>query len=53
VACSGGPLGGCAYACLARVAAPTPGEVGASSTVCATEFVSGQPYGPVSGRPCP
>lgn len=43
---------GCAYACLARVAAASPLDVGPGSTVCATRFVSGQPLGPVSRRSC-
>lgn len=50
--CSSVPLGGCAYACLVRVAAAAPGEVQSTSTVCASRFVSGQPVGPVSRRPC-
>lgn len=46
------PLGGCAYACVVRVAAASPDQIAAGSTVCATRFVSGQPFGPVSGRLC-
>jgi hypothetical protein len=51
-ACSTGPFGGCAFACILRVAATTPDQVTASSTVCATEFVSSQSVTPVSGLPC-
>lgn len=51
-ACSPGPFPGCAYACVLRVAATTPGQVTSSSTVCAAEFVSSQSVTPVSGLAC-
>lgn len=50
--CSSGPLGGCAYACIVRVVAATPLDVTPASTICASEFVTGQPIGPVSGLSC-
>jgi hypothetical protein len=50
--CGSGPLGGCAYACILRVAAADRSEVLPASTVCASTFVSGQPFGPISFQPC-
>lgn len=50
--CSSGPLGGCAYACEVRVAAATPAALSGASVICATRFVSGQPFGLLSGRSC-
>lgn len=50
--CSGGPLGGCAYACVLRLLAADRDAVQPSSVVCASTFVTGQPLGPVSGRAC-
>jgi hypothetical protein len=50
--CSSGPLAGCAYACIVRVVAATPLDVTPASTVCASQFVSGQPLMPVSELVC-
>jgi hypothetical protein len=50
--CSGGPQGGCAFACEFRVAAATPDAITADSVICAVRFVSGQAFGVVSGLPC-
>jgi hypothetical protein len=45
-------VGGCAYDCELRVAADTPGQVVGSSVICATTFISGQPFGLLSGQIC-
>jgi hypothetical protein len=44
--------GGCAYECELRVAVGTQPEVVGSSVICATTFISGQPFGLLSGGFC-